>query len=401
VALRRVGVLVLLAGTVVLGWVLLSTTTRTASASEVCTQFDISGTWSFVVPNHVYSVFFQQDSARQLTGELYFSPADVKTFGYPPGTRFPITKGSMDGNHLMFEDTPTQPKTDGSGARVGVYNGTVTAGSLITGPGQFGAGSVKGTLYDKQAPSSSAAFSGSGVLGCIAGPAPRPLAPGISLAVAPSGSGKTPPATISPGGAVVEVGPVPAGKKEETVTVTGHNTIVDGLVNSYPSLVEKNRLLTAVDCVRMGLILTKPPIIDRTVKGGTDVVPVTGEERTLDFTLWMMACLEEVNSQPPPGKGKALDAGAAASGACPVSIARIRILSVGKRSIRYRTSKRAGRLPVAVSCRRGPNRITMHVKSRSRGKTLRALYGSRLVIGVYRSRRATRSDTVTATFTAR
>jgi hypothetical protein len=139
VALRRAAGLVALTGAIALVWTLLSATVRTASATDVCTQLDITGTWTFAIPGHSWTVIFQQQSAtRTLTGRLNFSPSDVAAFGYPPGTDFPITKGIMDGNHLFFEETPTNSKTDGTGAHVGVYNGTVTQTNAVPRQNQRG-----------------------------------------------------------------------------------------------------------------------------------------------------------------------------------------------------------------------------------------------------------------------
>ena len=70
---------------------------RTASATDLCTQFDITGTWSFSVPGHSYTAIFHQDSVGMLTGELVYTAADVAEFGYPPGATFPITSGQMSG----------------------------------------------------------------------------------------------------------------------------------------------------------------------------------------------------------------------------------------------------------------------------------------------------------------
>jgi hypothetical protein len=176
VALRRLGVVVILTGTFALVWALVATTARTASATQVCTKFDVTGAWTFVIPNHSYRVVFHQDSAGKITGELFYSPAEVGGFGYPPGTRFPITSGSMNGDQLTFEDTPTQPKTDGTGAHVGVYSAEVTASSPERGV-------VHGQAHDKQVPSRHFAFSGTGPAHCLAFGTSSPVGPNDRLIV--------------------------------------------------------------------------------------------------------------------------------------------------------------------------------------------------------------------------
>jgi hypothetical protein len=170
------GVVVVLTGAFAPVWALLSITARTASATQVCTKFDVTGTWKFVIPNHSYRVVFHQGSAGKLTGELFYSPAEVGGFGYRPGTRFPITSGSVNGDQLTFEDTPTQPKTDGTGAHVGVYSAEVTAGSAERGV-------VHGQAHDKQVPSSHFAFTGTGPARCLAFGTSSPVGPNDRLIV--------------------------------------------------------------------------------------------------------------------------------------------------------------------------------------------------------------------------
>jgi hypothetical protein len=356
-------------------WTLLSATVRTASATDVCTQLDITGTWTFAIPGHSWKAIFQQQSAtRTLTGRLNFSPSDVAAFGYPPGTDFPITKGIMDGNHLFFEETPTNSKTDGTGAHVGVYNGTVTQTNV---PFQ---GRISGDEYDKQVPSSRASFTGVGPALCLSfQPGPPEVAPAAK-------NWNTPVSVQAKPGSDTALSSPPLGDASKA-SATANEVTADDLLTAHV-LVRISGGLKRVCLVRFARSL-QGKVIETDLLGKLDAAYAD-----LSACLALADAIDAYHKAHPA---------AAQAGASPCAQVQISVTPHGarRRTVHVTHVGPIPNVPVRATCTVGAGRATITVSSNKRGTPLRKLIGPRLQIGLFRSRRDAPGGHVTVRFARR
>jgi hypothetical protein len=375
VALRRAAVLVALTGAIALAWALLSPTARPASAKETCTRVDISGTWNFAIAGHQYSVRFRQGKAGNLTGELTFSSSEVAEFGYPPGTRFPITKGTMDGDRLVFEETPTNSKTDGTGAHVGVYNGTV---KKAVGPGH---GTISGNEYDKQVPSSRASFTGRGPAACLSWQlGPPEVAP-------PATNWNTPVSVQAKPGSDTAVSSPPLGNASRaSATANG--------VTDQDLLVAEVALKTSLGTLKRTCLLRfawslRGKVIETDLLGKLDATYAD-----LAYCLALADAIDAYRNAHPA-------AAQAGTSACAQAQIAVSPHGARRRTVHVTHVGPIPNVPVRATCTVGAGRATIAVSSNKHGTPLRKLIGPRLQIGLFRSRRDAPGGQVTVRFARR
>jgi hypothetical protein len=341
----------------------------------VCAQFDITGSWTFAISGHSWNAIFHQSATRTVTGRLNFSPSDVAAFGYPPGTDFPITKGSMYGTHLFFEETPTNSKTDGSGAHVGVYLGTVKQTNV---PFQ---GRISGDEYDKQVPSSRASFTGVGPALCLS---LQPGPPEVAPAAKNWNSAVSVQATPGSGTAV---GSPPLGDAS-TVSATANG------VTSYDEaiMVSVLRLSTGKlkrACLRRFAWSLRGKVIATDLLGKLDAAYAD-----LSYCLALADAIDAYRTVHPA---------AARAGTSPCAQVQIAVSPHGarRRTVHVTHVGAIPNEPVTATCTVGAGRATITVSSNKRGTPLRKLIGPRLQIGLFRSRRDAPGGHVTVRFARR
>jgi hypothetical protein len=358
VALRRVGALVVLTGTIALAWVLLSATARTASASVVCTEYYIPGSWDFVLTDARldFKVNFQEDRNGLLTGELIFTPDQVARFGYPPETRFPITSGHITGDRVTFEDTPTQPKTDGTGTHVGIYDGIVSIDSVANAH-------INGQTRDKLVPGSGVRFSARGSAAC------RSFSPGPP-AVAPTPTAFDVPVPVQgQPGIDTAVGSPPIGNAMEASAtadgITSNDRLTAALATGQLRHVCFLNFVKGISNVKKAELEANNPIAPAIVELADCLVLVDAIDAYL-------------KAHP----------SAALARASPCAQFQVSVPRHRGRRVTVRVTH-VGPVPketVSATCTFSGGRATMTLRSNKRGTPLRKLIGPRLQIGVFRSR---------------
>jgi hypothetical protein len=111
------------------------------------------------------------------------------------------------------------------------------------------------------------------------------------------------------------------------------------------------------------------------------------------FVYYLLACVDDVH------KAQAA-AAQPARVSCPGQYA-IKIKHASHSSITWSPVRRRVSAPVAVSCTHNASGLMIHVKTTSRGASLRKVFGRRLLVGVYHSAKASKFATVTAAFSNR
>jgi hypothetical protein len=272
----------------------------------------------------------------------------------------------MNGDQLRFEDTPTKPKTDGTGAHVGVYNGTVTVD-----PFQPNHGFVDGKDYDKQVPTSGSRFHGSGPATCLA------FAPGPPAAAPTPGSFNQPVAVQANPGADTSVSSPRLGDASQASATADGATPNDEIVFApLPQL----QHACFVDLVK-GLSMLGRDEID----AGT----------ALGFTT-LAECLIAVDEQDEFGRGIATAKQATASACGQFQTA---VTSHGRRkTVRVTHVGAIPNEPIRATCKFSAGQATVTLVSNRRGTPLRNLIGPRLQIGFLRSRSDRRGGQVKVRF---
>ena len=114
----------------------------------------------------------------------------------------------------------------------------------------------------------------------------------------------------------------------------------------------------------------------------------------ITFVDYLLACVQELKIQQELASKAAR---AAAALPCPQAFG-ITITHTTSTSISFTAKRSRVTPPVLVTCKRTTTGLTMHVQTRSPHTSLKSLFGSRLLFGVYHSAKATQFATVTAAF---
>ena len=118
----------------------------------------------------------------------------------------------------------------------------------------------------------------------------------------------------------------------------------------------------------------------------------SGGPHAVLFAYALLACLEVVHEQ---------DVGAAADVArvsCPVSAEKIKITHESHKSVDFTAKPGHLKPPLIVSCARKNGKLIMHIKTRSKHKTLRQILGKKLLVGIYYSSKASKIATARVAF---
>jgi hypothetical protein len=213
----------------------------------------------------------------------------------------------------------------------------------------------------------------------------RTTTPQPSVAIVPAPAqwgGSTSETSLAPqSGVVLESPTIGANQQDATVTLpVDQKTAI--------ALVAQNGAQKPGDCVYAALGLTLGLSSNDTPDKYT-LAP--GFDSAFAFFFTMAECLDHL------GAAQGLASTGAAT-PCPVRAARIKQLSGPGR--RYRLLGRDPKPPIVVSCSRSGSRVVLHIKTRGRGRSLHAIVGQRLLVGLYRSPKAHAKAKIKATFSA-
>jgi hypothetical protein len=119
----------------------------------------------------------------------------------------------------------------------------------------------------------------------------------------------------------------------------------------------------------------------------------------LTFAEVMTRCLNLLQELQPKAVVQKLRAQAASAASCHTSA--FVLTQMSRRGRRYLRATPGRKPALIVSCLREPSGVAVHVRTRSSHQSLRSLVGPRLLVGLYRSRKALGSANVQATFSRR
>lgn len=112
------------------------------------------------------------------------------------------------------------------------------------------------------------------------------------------------------------------------------------------------------------------------------------------FIHAFLSCLDDLHRQQAAAE-------AAASASCGTRVVRINIKRATRRSVIYKPLRTRVTAPVIMTCKRTSSGLTLHVKKRRHGPSLRKALGPSLAVGVDLRRRARHIATLRAAFASR
>ena len=341
-----------------------------------------------------------------------------------------------DGTFWVFSQS-------GSGQSVGgVWKGNASSGTLS---GNIAGSTLTGTLVNNEA-SQSASFSitlapdghsfsgtftivggstgqwrsacsGGACLSNVAPPAPPAPAPVVPPGVAPPAPlspkllaasaawGQAGPATVlAPGGgAIVPSPPIARNQREVTTTVAAERLTDFFLaITPVPKPPEPKKATRAL-CVRAAVVIANEK---KKLIGSIEYPGATDDDVLFAFVGSMLVCLDSFKRAEERGLLAAPEPTAsAARPSCGVGAVGLTLrVDPKKRTISYQTRRATRRDPLRrlrLSCKRSAGALTLRIRTRSRRTKLRQVIGKRLVLGVYRSAKASGTADVRTTFKRR